>query len=214
MNRMQAAGRVLLAVLLLTLGGAALAQNADKKASREREALRRAQQQVQKANQDLAALQARFDAAEKERAELAGQIEKSQTQARSEAARGQKLQKELQALGTERETLQKTAGEQDAQIKTQSERIAKLERELAQALERDRQLDAQGNLLRQQNAACEDRGARLYSTGRELIDECRVFGTEHLEPFTGIGKTRVENRLEAFRDRLDAARSPAQNASR
>ena len=69
----------LLAVLSTSLAMPAMAQD-DKRASREREALRRAQQQVQKSTQDLSALQQKFDAAEQERAKLADEGGGAQTQ--------------------------------------------------------------------------------------------------------------------------------------
>ena len=211
---------LLLVCLGLGLASGAVAQQ-DNKDSRERQALRRAQQQVQKANQEVVSLQEKVSTIEQERGQLASEVEASKARASSEAsrasnaaARNRKLQQDLDALQAEREQLVQTRAEQEAQLKERAERVATLERELAQAIERGKQLDAQGSTQRQQTAACEDRSARLYQAGRELLDECRVFGTEHLEPISGRARVGVENRLEFHRDRLDEARlAPATAAA-
>jgi hypothetical protein len=55
---------------------------------------------------------------------------------------------------------------------------------------------------------CEDRNAKLYAVWRSVIDECRDRSVKdtllRLEPFTGIARVEIENRLEAQRDQLDA----------
>lgn len=209
---------VLLASLGVALATGALAQ--DNKDSRERQALRRAQQQVQKANQEVSALQEKVNTIEQERGKLADEVGATKARASSEAARAsreasrnRKLQEELDALKAERDKLVETRTEQEAQLKDYAERVAKLERELTQAIERGKQLDAQGIAQRQQTASCEDRSARIYSAGRELLNECRVFSTEHLERISGTARVRVENRLEYHRDQLDLARSPSSPAA-
>jgi len=197
---------LLLVCLGLALASSAVAQQ-DKKASREREALRRAQQQVQKANQDLAALQEKMTAIEQERGQLASEVESSKARASSEAARGRKLEQDLKALQAERDKLVSVRAEQDTQLKERAERVAKLERDLAQAIERGKQLDTQSAAQLRQTEACEVRSGQLYKAGRELLDECRVLSTVNLETISGSARTQVENRLELHRDRLEEARS-------
>jgi hypothetical protein len=54
---------------------------------------------------------------------------------------------------------------------------------------------------------------KLYATGRELIDQCRDRSASdavlRLEPFSGMGRVDLENRLEAVRDQLDSNKTPA-----
>ena len=203
---------LLLALLSTSLALPALAQD-DKRASREREALRRAQQQVQKSTQDLSALQQKFDAAEQERAKLADEVGGAQTQAKNEAARGQRLQRDLQTVTNEREALQARSAEQERKLQELTTKLAQLDRDLISARQRGQQLDTQGAGLREQVAACEDRNTQLYTTGRSLIEQCRDRSAKdtllRLEPFTGMGRVGIENMLETHRDKLDEHKTPA-----
>jgi chromosome segregation ATPase len=208
---------LLLALLAAGLALPALAQDS-KRENREREALRRAQQQAQKAIQDLGALQQKFDAAEQERSKLAAEVGGAQSRAQNESARGQRLQRELQAMTGERDALQARNKEQESQLQALNARAAQLERDLAGAKQRGQQLDTQGASLRGLIAACEDRNTKLYATGRSLIEQCRdrsaTDSVLRLEPFTGIHRVGIENMLEAQRDRLDEQKTPAaSNAS-
>ncbi|PZO15100.1 MAG: hypothetical protein DCF26_14045 [Burkholderiales bacterium] len=203
---------LLLALLSTSLALPAMAQD-DKRASREREALRRAQQQVQKSTQDLSALQQKFDAAEQERAKLADEVGGAQTQAKNEAARGQRLQRDLQTVTREREALQARSAEQERKLQELTAKLAQLDRDLVSARQRGQQLDTQGAGLREQVAACENRNTQLYATGRSLIEQCRDRSAKdtllRLEPFTGMGRVGIENMLETHRDKLDEHKTPA-----
>ncbi|WP_332749086.1 hypothetical protein [Hydrogenophaga sp.] len=210
---LQAACRgLILALLMAGVGGSALAQD-NKKATREREALRRAQQQAQKAGQDLTALQEKFNTAEQERTKLADEVEGAQSRARNESARGQRLQRELQAATTERDALRTEKAGLDQRLQETTARVAQLERDLAAARQRGKQLDAQGVAQGAQIAACEERNTKLYATGRSLIEQCRDRSANdsvlRLEPFTGIHRVGIENMLESHRDQLDEQKTPA-----
>lgn len=199
-------GRAGLWVLLATVCLSASAQD-DKRAAREREALRRAQQQVQRATQENTALQEKLGAAEQERAKLGAEVEAVQQQARSEAARGQRLSRELKALGTERDQLAADKQALEAQLKTATERAARLERELAQVTARAQSLDTRNAALDKSLAACGTRSEGLYATGRALIDDCRTHQADKpalsLEAFTGLRRVGLENMLQGYRDKLD-----------
>lgn len=219
MKHAQPIRSAVLVCLGLALATGAMAQQ-DKKDSRERQALRRAQQQLQQANQAVSSLQEKVTTIEQERGKLVSEVEATKARigreaarASNEASRNRKLQQDLEALQAEREKLVQIRTEQEAQLKERAEKVAKLERDLAQAMERAKQLDAQGVSQRQQTAVCEERSARIYNAGRELLNECRVFSTEHLERLTGTSRVRVENRLEFHRDQLDLARSPTASAA-
>lgn len=203
---------LLLALLTTSLALPAMAQD-DKRASREREALRRAQQQVQKSTQDLSALQQKFDAAEQERAKLADEVGGAQTRAQNEAARGQRLQRDLQTVTSERDALKTRSAEQEGKLQELTAKLAQLDRDLTVARQRGQQLDTQGAGLREQVAACENRNTQLYATGRSLIEQCRDRSAKdtvlRLEPFTGMGRVGIENMLETHRDKLDEHKTPA-----
>ena len=208
----------LLAMLMAGLGGQAMAQ--DKKASREREALRRAQQQVQKATQDLAGMQEKLTATEAEKVQLetklADELGGAQARARAEAGRAQKLQQQLQSMTAERDAAKQQSADQktvaDQRILELTNRLATVEKELASAKEKGLQLEAvRGNQTRQ-IAACEDRNTNMYAVGRSLIEECRErIGKDSAtrwDAFSGITRVGLENRLEAQRDLLDAQKTP------
>lgn len=209
----QRAAVLLLALASLSTG--ALAQD-DKRANREREALRRAQQQVQRATQEISTLQQQLGTAEQERQRLSGDAEALQQQARSEAARGQRLSRELSAATAERDALRTDKAALEAQVKTLQERVAKLERDLTVANDRGRALDAQGKTLSGELAACSTRGHGLYQVGRALIDDCRAYQADvkesRLEAFTGLGRVGLENILQTYRDKLDEHKPPPPKA--
>lgn len=224
---------LLLLLLATSLALPTMAQES-KRDSREREALRRAQQQVQKSAQDLSALQQKFDAAEQERAKLADEVGGALSRAKSESARGQRLQRDLQNVTGERDALQTlTTGqerklqeltaeherklqalnaEQERKLQELTAKNEQLARDLTGAQQRGRQLDTQGAGLRERVAACEDRNTQLYATGRSLIEQCRDRSATdtvlRLEPFTGMGRVGIENMLETHRDKLEEQKTP------
>lgn len=207
------AGGLLCLALSVSVG--AFAQ--DNKNSREREALRRAQQQVQKTNQELATLRQQADATAQERDALAAKVDGAETRARAESVRGQRLQRELTAMTAERDALKTRGDELDQRLKESTARAAQLERDLALARQHGQRLTAQEATQRDQIAACEKRNAQLYDTGRALVEECRDRSASdtvlRLEPFTGIGRVRIQNMLETYRDKLDEHKTPAQVAT-
>jgi hypothetical protein len=115
-------------------------------------------------------------------------------------------------MTAEREALQLQLTEQKATGERRelelTTRLKQVERELAVAMEKGKQLEAVRATQTQQISVCEDRNAKLYAVGRSVIDECRDRSVKdtllRLEPFTGIARVEIENRLEAQRDQLDA----------
>lgn len=180
--------------------------------SRERQALRRAQQQVQKTSSELAAAQEKITAAEAEKAKLDIELGGAQDSLRVESVKARKLQQQLLALKAESDEFrqlsneQKVAGEQ--RVLELGLRVAQLEKEIAVARDKGAQLEAVRVVQSQRIAVCEDHNAKLYAVGRSVVDECRERSAKdtvlRLEPFTGIAKVGIENRLEAQRDLLDA----------
>ncbi len=201
-----------LVALAVSFSGLALAQD---QSTRERQALRRAQQQVQKAAKDLAGVQEKLATVEAEKAKVTEELGGVQARLQTESGRATKLQQQLRAVTDERDTLKQQAIEQktasDQVVLGLNTRVSQLERELAAALEQGKKLEAVRVSQTQLIAACEERNTKLYAVGRSVIEECHDRSAKdtllRLEPFTGIAQVEIENRLEAQRDQLDAQKS-------
>ena len=201
----------LLMVFALTsavLSGTAWCQ--DDRASRERIALRRVQQQVQQALQEKTALEEKLRGTEQEKDKLAGQINGAHARAKSESAKNQILQSALDAMTQEKQTLQTQKAELDQRFTDLTAKNAGTERELAQAQAQNKQYQSTISKRDQQVSSCEGKNTKLYLHGRELIGQCRDHSATdavlRLEPFTGIKRIEIENILEDYRDKLDSER--------
>lgn len=190
-------------------------------APRDEEALRRMRAQAQQLQRALAAEQQQRQAAELEAKKLGeeGQAEaerlgreadSARRRAGSLARRLDDAEKELAALRAERDTLA-------ASLKDTGARLAQREAELSdtastlQTTTRDRdQLSGRADALGTRLAQCEKDNAALYRTGIEVLDRWndRTLGDRvgQSEPFSQIGRVRLENLAEAWRDRLDEHR--------
>ena len=214
---------VSLALLCLAstlLGNSAWGQE---KASREREALKRVQQQAQQIRQEKASLEKKLGGLEQEKEKLAGQLSGAQARAKSAASKNQQLQAELDSASKAKQALeiQMTDLErQRAELTTKNiELVARqtaTDRELAQT--RSLRVQAEFSLQSrgQQLASCEDKNMKLYTHGRDLIKQCTDRSATdtllRLERFTGIKNVQMENLLEEYRDKLDAQKVTTSDA--
>lgn len=187
----------------------------DKPASREREALRKAQQQAQQAKQEKAALEAKVAGVEIEKNELAaakdkllGQIRSSQTRAKEEAAKSQILLAERDALAQEKQALLTQKSGLEKQLADVTAKYTNTEQQLVETRSLKVQTESSLKARTQQLASCEDKNVKLYTHGRDLIKQCTDRSVTdmvlRLEPFTGIQRVGIENVLEEYRDKLDA----------
>lgn len=200
-------GALSLALLMCMAVAAPHAEASDKKASREREALRRVQQQLSQAQGDLAA-------AEQEKARLAADLEKAQASSKAEAGKVASLQ---HGLGTSKQQLTAVTGEL-AQVKeilaTTAQQLAETRKTLAETTQTLQQTEAAKRNLEtvkasneRDIASCERKNLALYEVGRSLMDRfehktCGEILVEK-EPFSGIRKVETENLMEEYRDKLD-----------
>lgn len=198
-------------LLLLVLACTFLASSAwsqDKGASREREALRRVQQQLQQIRQEKTAMEEKLTNTEQEKEKLASQVSGAQARAKSDSAKHQQLQLALDAVTQERQTLQAQKAELDQRLAELTTKHAGTERELALTQAQKKQAQSTLSTRDQQVASCEEKNVRLYQYGRDLIGQCRdqsaTDAVLRLEPFTGIKRVAIENLLEEYRDKLDA----------
>ncbi len=200
--------RTLLVVVVLCAAGSVWAQ--DKRAAREKEALRKAQQQLQQVSQEKNGLQEKLTQSEAAKEAADKELSAAQGRTRSQAAKVRQLEAQLDAASAENRQLQGSKSELEQSLKAASARVVAVEAELAQSQQQRRVL---GTTLVERNReanACERKNGEIYALGRNLIDQCRDRSASdtvlRLEPFSGLGRVGLENMLEEQRDKLDAQR--------
>lgn len=195
------------ALLAFSLAGSAQAQTQD----REREALRRMQQQMQKLQQSNAAL-------EKEKAELtkratdAEAVGKENEALRSQNAglrrdAGQRVSALEKRLAESREAVAKLQAELAESRKTggaQRAEIDKLRAEIKTSTER---VTAREGTLKERESTlevCSNNNTVLVQRANEVLDRlsdgrCRASSDFRWDPFTKLGRVKFENELERYR---------------
>lgn len=188
--------------------------DAERRASREREQLRRVQSHLQQAQAQLSAL-------EQEKARMARNL--TEAEKARDAARGRlgRLNRDLAQERQQRETLRKDLDllrQESAELKSQLDqtrtRLTETQAILAETQVRLRETDVDKHALegvkaRQEReiALCEDKNRMLYQVGRDLMARYENKDFEDVlkqrEPFTGIKQVEIENLLEEYRDKLD-----------
>lgn len=212
---------LLLAALVVALAWAP--EVTAQEASREREQIRRLQGRIQALQQEhagaLAALRGELESARASAAEARMQADalardlatqrrqqgRSTGKLRELAAQETGLREERVALTTRLAT---TARERDAlatelaSIRESAQRASQENATCAAALEGERR----------QHAACVTRAQALYGLAREVIDRYDAVGlfdrAARSERLLGLGRVKVENEVQAFRDRLEDHRPP------
>ena len=218
---------VSVAWLVMSLATATVhADDAGKQASRDREMTRRAQQAQRKAEEEKAALLQEKQKLEADAGEAKAQLGKATAVVTQERRRVVELQANLNAAGKARDQLQQEkdalaarVADLDLKLKQTGDELGRTKATLAST---QTDLGARSDLVTRMTAAnqsCEDRNLKLYGVATELIGKYRsqgVFDTlRRKEPFTGLRKVEVENLLEAYQDRADAARTdPAATPAR
>lgn len=197
--------RSVVMILILTLMSAGTALADDAKQNREKEALRRAQQQLQQANRERASLQEKLGQNDQE-------METLKTQAQTEGRRNRELQSAMGSAREEQRLLKAKVAEQAEQLVVAAQRNAQLETELEQSNAQRKLLESSLQTRNQQFSACGVKNRELYAVGTSLINTCHGGNAgdaiRRLEPFAGLGRVTQENALEAARDRLDEHRLP------
>ncbi len=200
--------------LVLTLAAASpLHAQDDKRASREREALRRSQQALRSAQESQAALQ-------REKASLLADKAKLDTEAQQKTKALDSAVAQNRAARTEQQKLQGELSAAEAALRdtkieaaAQRSRADALERSLAEAralaAERTAANASVSALLARSTDAlanAERKNRELYAIGRKLIDEMRTDAGGLREPFLRLGDVQTENKAEAIRSQMDAQR--------
>ena len=186
----------------------------DKKASKEKEALRRVQMQLQQVQgqiatleQEKATLGGERDLARKEAKTAQGKLGKLNKSLSEEKQRGEQLTKELEGVKQELAATQTRLTATDGKLAETAKSLFQTQQTLARTESDKRQLE--GVKVRQEKeiASCEGKNLKLYQTGRELMTRFEQKSCGEViaqkEPFTGLKRVEIENLLEEYRDKLD-----------
>jgi chromosome segregation ATPase len=208
-----------ISLLAALLFATSLAHGEDKP-SREQEQLRRLRAQTQQLQQALSAEQQARQAAATELQARKGDLDKLDAEAQAARRRAGSTQRQLEQTAREldetrvaRDTLQKQLddtrtllGARETDLQQTRNTLQDTQRDLGATRARSEALA--GRL-----GQCEQDNAALYRTGIEVLDHYRnrTLGDRVAqgEPFSQVGRVRLENLIDAYRDRLDERRSAA-----
>ena len=180
------------------------------KESREKQMLRRMQQQMQQVEQARALAEQEKAAALAEKETLASEIDKlradSATAKRERVTRtrleheNRSIQAQLDALKTKLAETEKALADSQAQQRETANTLAQIE-------SAKKQSETQLTGTRQDLKQCQTHNGKLYGLGRDMMNKYRDKTCQdalaQAEPFTGLKKVEVENLLETWRDQLD-----------
>lgn len=200
-------GTLSLALLVCLASITLHAEASDKKASREREALRRVQQQLSQVQGGMATL-------EQEKTKLTADLGEAQESSKAMESKAARLQREL---GSSKQQVSALANEltlAKEELATTSQQLAETSKTLAGTTQSLQQTEAEKRNLEaikarneREMASCERKNVALYEVGRSLMDrfEHKTCGETlaQKEPFTGLKQVETENLLEEYRDKLD-----------
>lgn len=202
--------------LVTALFGAALPAQGqeDKKAAREREALRRVQQALRQSEEQRAALQTENAALQdklKAASAKADQLAAAELRLDAERRRASRLDADLAKSRQAIAEMEKKLADAGARYEHLSQEHADALRTIAS---RDAQLKVQVAVLTQTRgeiAACEKKNLKLYGYGNELMQRYREKSAfeaiRQAEPLTGLQQAQIDNLLEEYRDKLQAQRA-------
>ena len=163
--------------------------------------------EVSKEAKELRHMQMQLSAAQKEKAALETQVDD--------------LKKQIAELGSKSAALEKKSGGQHKQFAELTEKYQELDKNLQ--LMTQQNSDANKNLqqLREEKEQeqkrlsgdvqlCEKKNAELYRISTDMMDKYRNKGVFSAlmqdEPFTQIEKVKMDNLLQEYRDKADAAK--------
>ncbi|NWG87714.1 MAG: hypothetical protein HXY26_09465 [Hydrogenophilaceae bacterium] len=187
----------LLVVASLAAGSPALAGSGK---DREREAVRRVQQQMQQMQGQLSTL-------EQEKASLTENLAESEKAAKAAQGKAGRLDRELKQERERREALEKELAATKEQLDKTQTSLDETSRTLATTEAEKKRLEAIKALREKEIALCEDKNKTLYQLGRDLMARFEQKSCGEIlaqkEPFSGLKRVDIENLLEEYRDKLD-----------
>lgn len=178
--------------------------------SREKQLLRRMQQQVQQLDQARAQAEQEKAVAQADKENAERELEKlrvGKRQLAGERAARSRAEAELKALQAENEALKGRLSDTEKQLADSVALQRATAQTLAQVESAKKQTENQLAGNQQGLKTCQAHNGKLHSIGREMMQKYRNKSCQdalaQAEPFTGLKKVEVENLLEAWRDRLD-----------
>lgn len=207
-----------LALLTAVLMAASLSTaHAEDKPSREREALRRAQQSLRQTQEER-------DALAGEKATLAQAKDKAEGELKQTSAKVKGAESKAAALRAKAEQLEASLHSKDEALAAAQQRESELQAQLsktqAELAEKARTLASVTSLL---SASTQDRQSllsqnkALYATGLDMVSLLRTQSPSEWQrakdALLGLSAVKAENLAEAFRTRLDDANFNAQPAA-
>ena len=182
--------------------------------SREKQMLRRMQQQVQQldqaralAEQEKAAALADKETTERELDKVRSAEASRKRQLASEHAARSRIEAELKALQAESEALKARLADTEKQLADSVALQRATAQTLAQVESAKKQTEGQLSGKAHDLQVCQTHNGQLYAIGREMMQKYRDKSCQdalvQAEPFSGLKKVEVENLLETWRDRLD-----------
>ena len=179
----------------------------EQKPSREREALRRVQQQLQQSQQELTGLKEKLLTAEQQSEAGQKELQSAKSRANSERLKTTQLQAALDEAQKQLQLARAEKAEQDARLAQTAAELGRTQRAQAQAADQLRRLQSELAGRTRDINSCEGRNAALYQSGRELIEQCQIQAVDGAHaarlPASGMQRVALENLLESYRDKLD-----------
>lgn len=178
--------------------------------SREKQMLRRMQQQLQQTEQARAQAEQEKNTALADKAAAERELEKlgaaKRQLAGEQTARG-RAESGLKASQAELEALRLRLAETEKKLADSMALQRATAEKLAQAESTRKQTEQQLAGNRDELKLCRTHNGGLYTLGREMIrkyhDKTCQDALAQSEPFSGIRQTEVENLMETWRDQLD-----------
>jgi chromosome segregation ATPase len=201
-----------LAVLIAVMTGTVSADDANSRASREREMLRRAQEALRQSQQDNGELTSAKQAAEQKLKAAEDDITSARNASKSAQA---SLRNQLQAgeaarldLTHQLEAAQKQVAALTAEQKATKTQLGTRESELKQTRDDlDKSHAAEGS--------CQAKNLQLYEYSREILQRYEHKGVwaslAQKEPVLGFKQVGIENVVQEYQDKLDSQKLPPAN---
>lgn len=178
--------------------------------SREKQMLRRMQQQVLQIEQARAQAEQEKAAALADKETAERELEKfdaTKRQLAGERAARRRMEAELKAVQTENDALKTRLADTEKQLADSVALQRATAQTLAQTESAKKQTEGELSGTVRDLQSCQTHNGSLYTLGREMMQKYRDKSCQdalaQAEPFTGLKKVEVENLLEIWRDRLD-----------
>ena len=177
-------------------------------------------------------LQMQLNAAQQDKADLAGQVEALKKQVGDLDSKGAALEKKLKGQSSQisklSEKQQKTELADKQQLSELSDKYQATEKKLKEVEQNyattsknlqqtQTEKEQEKKKLDGEIQVCEKKNSELYLISAKLLDKYQAKGVldaiRQAEPFTQLEKVRVENLLQEYRDKSDANRIISRSAN-